>query len=135
MHRRLHSDMRENPASNRRHGPRLTVGSIANDNSINEENLATPERSSGHNYPPIGINSLLNTASTRAATVGEEIREYGLLTVHEVADLLQVPVSWVYGHTRARSVERLPGFRLGKYWRFRKADLLAWLRHRQLGTR
>ena len=50
-----------------------------------------------------------------------------LLTVEEVADLLNVPRSWVYERTRRRSADRIPGFRLGKYWRFRKADLLAWL--------
>ena len=50
-----------------------------------------------------------------------------LLTVEELAELLQVPASWVYGHTRRRSMNRIPGFRLGKYWRFREADVLAWL--------
>jgi len=50
-----------------------------------------------------------------------------LLTVHEVATMLQVPVSWVYGRMRKRSVERLPGYRLGKYWRFRQDEVLAWI--------
>ena len=50
-----------------------------------------------------------------------------LLTIQQVADLLHVPVSRVYGRTRKRSIERLPGIRLGKYWRFRKADLEAWI--------
>jgi excisionase family DNA binding protein len=44
-----------------------------------------------------------------------------LLTVKEVAELLRVPVSWVYDRTRKRSLDRLPGIRLGKYWRFRQA--------------
>jgi len=47
--------------------------------------------------------------------------------VHEVAELLHVPVSWVYGRMRKRSLERLPGYRLGKYWRFRKDEVLAWV--------
>jgi len=38
-----------------------------------------------------------------------------LLAVHEIARLLKVPVSWVYGHTRKRSIDRLPEYRLGKY--------------------
>ncbi len=50
-----------------------------------------------------------------------------LLTVGEVADLLQVAPSWVYGRTRRRAVDRIPGFRLGRYWRFGEADVLAWL--------
>ena len=56
-----------------------------------------------------------------------------LLSVEEVAELLQVPVSWVYDRTRSRGVNRIPGFRLGKYWRFREADVLAWL-ERQRGA-
>jgi excisionase family DNA binding protein len=50
-----------------------------------------------------------------------------LLTVPQVAELLQVPVSWVYGRLRKRSFERLPGYRLGKYWRFDRGEVLAWV--------
>jgi excisionase family DNA binding protein len=50
-----------------------------------------------------------------------------LLTVNEVAALLRVPVSWVYDRTRKRSLDRLPGIRLGKYWRFRQTEVLAWV--------
>ena len=42
----------------------------------------------------------------------------GLLTVHEVALLLKVPVSWVYEHTRKRGAARLSHLKLGKYLRF-----------------
>jgi excisionase family DNA binding protein len=58
-----------------------------------------------------------------------------LLTVEEVAKLLQVPPSWVYGRTRQRSADCIPGFRLGKYWRFREADVLAWLERQRVGAR
>jgi excisionase family DNA binding protein len=50
-----------------------------------------------------------------------------LLTVKEAAELLRVPVSWVYDRTRKRSLDRLPGIRLGKYWRFRQGEVLAWV--------
>jgi excisionase family DNA binding protein len=50
-----------------------------------------------------------------------------LLSVEEVAELLQVPVSWVYERTRTGTNNRIPGFRLGKYWRFRAADVLQWI--------
>jgi excisionase family DNA binding protein len=53
--------------------------------------------------------------------------EHDLLTVQEVAEILKVPVSWVYERTRRRGADRMPGFRLGKYWRFREADVFAWL--------
>jgi len=61
--------------------------------------------------------------------------EHSLLTVEEVADLLKVPVSWVYERTRKRGVDRIPSFRLGKYWRFREADLEAWIDRQHGGGR
>jgi excisionase family DNA binding protein len=57
-----------------------------------------------------------------------------LLTVEEVAALLKVLPSWVYERTRRRSVDRIPGFRLGKYWRFREAEVLAWLDRQRGGA-
>jgi excisionase family DNA binding protein len=58
-----------------------------------------------------------------------------LLTVEDVAALLKVPPSWVYERTRRRGVERIPGFRLGKYWRFREGDVVAWLERQRAGGR
>jgi excisionase family DNA binding protein len=54
-----------------------------------------------------------------------------LLTVEQVAELLQVPRSWVYGRMRKRSLERLPAYRLGKYWRFDRSEVLAWVSRHQ----
>jgi excisionase family DNA binding protein len=56
-----------------------------------------------------------------------------LLTVQETAKLLKVPVSWIYGHTRKRSIDPLPGYRLGKYWRFREDEVLAWVARQRTG--
>ena len=58
-----------------------------------------------------------------------------LLTIGEVADLLKVPASWVYERTRRRGLNRLPGFRLGKYWRFDEAEVRAWLERQRAGGR
>jgi excisionase family DNA binding protein len=58
-----------------------------------------------------------------------------LLTVKDVAALLKVPMSWVYERTRKRGIERIPGFRLGKYLRFREGDVLAWLERQRAGGR
>ena len=41
-----------------------------------------------------------------------------LLTVQEVAEILKVPVSWVYERTRRRGAAKLPHLKLGKYLRF-----------------
>jgi excisionase family DNA binding protein len=62
----------------------------------------------------------------------EAVSSRTLLTVEEVAELLSVPVSWVYERTRKRGVDRIPGFRLGKYWRFREADVLVWIERQRV---
>jgi excisionase family DNA binding protein len=51
-----------------------------------------------------------------------------LLTAAEVAELLAVPESWVREHTRAGS---LPRVQLGRYVRYRRDAVLAWLDSRQ----
>ena len=81
------------------------------------------------------------SATHRAASIsgenqGDSLRARSsqhetLLTVKEVAELLRVPVSWVYDRVRKRSLDRLPAIRLGKYWRFREEDVFAWLRRQQ----
>jgi predicted DNA-binding transcriptional regulator AlpA len=48
-----------------------------------------------------------------------------------VAALLQVPVSWVYEHTRRSAPEALPVVKVGKYVRFRSADVLDYIEARR----
>ncbi len=50
-----------------------------------------------------------------------------LLDVREVAQLLNVPISWVYA---AAERGELPSFRIGKYRRLSRAEVLAWLQAR-----
>jgi len=47
-----------------------------------------------------------------------------LLTAEEVADWLSVPVSWVRESTRSGA---MPHVALGRYKRYRQADVAAWL--------
>lgn len=58
-----------------------------------------------------------------------------LLAIEDVAEILKVPTSWVYDRTRRRSHDRIPGFRLGKYWRFRRSEVLRWLEQQRIGTK
>ena len=119
---RLQFGVRENTASPRQHASRRVVNAIC----IEKENQQT-QRPEVHDLASsTGFEDSLHAASQEAATV-EGRRKGSLLTVHEVAELLQVPVSWVYGRMRKRCTERLPGFRLGKYWRFSKGEVLAWV--------
>ena len=77
-------------------------------------------------------NIQIDNAATNEATEENRKEVQPFLTVHEVSKLLQVPVSWVYGRLRDRSTEPLPGYRVGKYWRFREQEIIAWVkRHRR----
>jgi excisionase family DNA binding protein len=103
----IHFDERNDPDSSRVHGLRLRVSS------------------------PSLVSVAESDKDLRAETTGARAEVSGrLLTVEEVAGLLHVPVTWVYGRMRKRSLERLPGYRLGKYWRFREEDVLEWLTRR-----
>ena len=53
-----------------------------------------------------------------------------LISVHEASRLLGVPRSWIYF---AAHDGRLPGFKVGKYWRFRCSELTAWLEQQRNG--
>ena len=48
----------------------------------------------------------------------------GLLTAAEVAEWLAVPVSWVRESTRSGAI---PHVQLGRYRRYREAEVAAWL--------
>jgi excisionase family DNA binding protein len=50
--------------------------------------------------------------------------DVALLTAGDVAAILGVPKSWVYAQSREG---RLPTVRLGRYYRYRRAAIAAWL--------
>jgi excisionase family DNA binding protein len=118
---------RKNPDSSRVHGLRLAVRSLPVESvreleSANGAELTPPPAPYEAGWPQLPHSGLQNEATGETETGRSR-----LLTVEEVAVLLHVPVSWVYGRTRKRSLGRLPGYRLGKYWRFREEDITAWL--------
>jgi excisionase family DNA binding protein len=53
-----------------------------------------------------------------------------LVGVPDVARHVGMPESWVYTHAAAG---KLPGFKLGKYWRFRLSEIEAWLEAHRTG--
>jgi excisionase family DNA binding protein len=129
MHRRLQFGMCENPASDRRHGsrPAVSASSNARQNEFQSDEEACPDNTA-RIYETFQLP--LGNASIRAT--GEKEESSGrLLTVQEVASLLHVPVSWVYGRMRKRSLERLPAYKLGKYWRFREHEILHWVQRQR----
>ncbi len=54
-----------------------------------------------------------------------------LLTAGEVAELLSVPESWV--RQESRREDRIPHVRLGRYVRFEREAVLAWLEGQRAG--
>ena len=52
-----------------------------------------------------------------------------LLTAQDVAALLGVPPSWVYNASRAG---RIPTVRLGRYYRYRREAIEAWLAEQEV---
>jgi excisionase family DNA binding protein len=53
-----------------------------------------------------------------------------LLTASEVAELLSVPESWVREHTRGGLLPHVP---LGRYVRYDRGDVLAWVQAQKTG--
>lgn len=121
--------VRENPAPLlRQHGSRIVASSLP-------VVLETEENRSGRTVTSPLHDSELATRNANGTTGEvEKDGEGQFLTVHEVASLLRVPASWVYGRTRKRSRERLPAYKLGKYWRFREAEVLAWVESQRRGA-
>jgi len=119
--------VRENAASLRQHASRVASDTRSNIAHFAEERPEAQPTSSRNARSVKVPENPLHAASQDEATGRDARGERHLLNVHEVAELLQVPVSWVYGRIRKRSLERLPGYRLGKYWRFRKEEVLAWV--------
>jgi excisionase family DNA binding protein len=58
------------------------------------------------------------------------VSEDRLLTAGEVAELLSVTERWVREHTRSGLV---PSVRLGRYVRYRRESVLAWIEEQEQG--
>jgi excisionase family DNA binding protein len=66
----------------------------------------------------------LGDRAETAEPVAELVPRDRLLDAQEAARLLHLPVSWVREETRA---DRIPHVKLGRYRRYDRADLLAWV--------
>jgi hypothetical protein len=99
-------DVRENTASPRRHGLRLATDIYPDLIRTEQQDLNTRISPTEKESQATDSENQEHAASQRAAT-GERHGSQ-LLTVLDVAEMLQVPVSWVYGRMRKRSRERLP---------------------------
>jgi excisionase family DNA binding protein len=64
--------------------------------------------------------SVIPTGRPSGEPAGRDV----LLTADEVASFLRVTRGWVYAETRAR---RIPHVRLGRYVRYRRSAVEAWI--------
>jgi excisionase family DNA binding protein len=124
--RDLQFGVRKSPDSQRVHGLRLALNSSSKEQPIGLGNAPAEVRSMSEPRIVESFRIPLAETANEATETGRR-ESTRLLTVEEVASLLHVPVSWVYGRMRNRSLERLPGYRLGKYWRFREDEIHAWV--------
>ena len=75
---------------------------------------------------------LLTIAEAEERLRGVEGKPFGVpLTIEEAEALLRVPRSWLYERTRKGEI---PHLKLGKYLRFDREELLAWVQARRVGN-
>jgi excisionase family DNA binding protein len=67
----------------------------------------------------------MTALSTDGLTAAPSASADDLLTAEEVAALLRVTLAWVYAQTRRK---RIPHLRLGRYVRYRREALGAWMK-------
>lgn len=148
MHRRLQLGMRENPASDRRHGSRLAVHTSTELNCVDKvttkpairavhgdsaaeiftaipnaaPNQAASEAITNDTTPPIAANSELTLSNM------SEHRFEPLIGSPQAAKLL--------GNIHVKTLQRyarrgdLPGYQIAGHWYFRASDLDVWLQSR-----
>jgi excisionase family DNA binding protein len=131
MPRQTQFGAHKNPAPHSRQHGLCLAADAHSENALPKATPQGPEQ--------VELNSRVNelqspsdAAPLHAATVREATTNHDrLLTIREVAEMLQVPISWIYCRTRKRSLERLPGYRLGKYWRFDRDEVLTWVQRQR----
>jgi hypothetical protein len=76
--------------------------------------------------------AVLALADAIAERLAETNTEAPLLNAKQAGTLLNLPASWLLSEARAG---RVPNVQLGKYRRFKRDDLLAWIDGRAAGPR
>jgi excisionase family DNA binding protein len=74
----------------------------------------------------------LDTTAPAPLPTSSERASVRLLEVEDIADILGMTTDWVYREVRA---DRLPHIRLGRYVRFRRESIEAWLAASERGAK
>jgi len=144
MHRRLQLGVRENPASERRHGSRVAVASSTDDHFGKDYAAGPPPVRPGQNQLRVGIYAAPNAAYD-AATGGERSVSGREEPVHATVPTTRsepfepligsLQAARLLGNIHVKTLQRyarlgrLPGYQIGGHWYFRESELDAWLRH------
>jgi hypothetical protein len=96
MCRRTQFGVRENTASSRQHASHFAVPSAISEFSAKHYGGSPELQTLGRATLRAELEHPFHAALGGAATAGKESSADHLFTVREVADLLQVPASWVY---------------------------------------
>lgn len=143
MHRRLQFGMRENPASDRRHGSRLAV-QISSELNCVDKVTTKPRTVQGdsaseiHAATPIAAS---NQAATEAITndTAQPIAANSELKLSKMAEHPFEPLigsqqaARLLGNIHVKTLQRyarrgdLPGYQIAGHWYFRASDLDVWL--------
>ena len=146
MHRSLQFGMRENPASDRRHGSRSAVGGTVKKGFISDEGRVASEPPRDRNRPPVGDDGYTHAASPRTVAVEKGSGEGGSfvvasapMPVQKLAQgfepLIASPeAAKLLGNIHVKTLQRyarrgtVPGYQIGGHWYFRASELDSWLR-------
>jgi excisionase family DNA binding protein len=148
MHRHFQSGMRENPASNRRHGSRLAVSDLANETCRTEVECTTRALSRSPDQADAGLGSTAyagpppaatakekNQAASNSASLGRGAIAQG--PAHTFEPLIDsLGAAKLLGNIHVKTLQRyarwgsLPGYQIGGHWYFRVSELDSWLQSR-----
>ena len=134
MHQRQQFGMRENPASDRRHGSRQLVHTLSDERCSSDLDGASPSTNN------------LSAAPSHTATGGEGIPIVRTRTPGHAALtspgsgfafeclISSTQAARLLGNLHVKTLQRyarlgrLPGYQIGRHWYFRESELDAWLR-------
>jgi|SRR5215472_6506522 len=144
MHRRLQFGMRENPASDRRHGSRSVVGSEESSNYLERRPKEEPSADARGEGPAIIPENAAHLAATgkkenviESSDLERELPRHGGARREAFEPLLgSVQAAMLLGNIHVKTLQRyarlgrVPGYQIGGHWYFRASELDSWLRCR-----
>ncbi len=140
MHPRLQFGMRENPASDGRHGSRFVADGTQSSNyakgNDSDRSSLTAQNESAAIISPNAAHYAA-TGGGNSFPAGEEAaREYRQRSVEAFEPLIgSTQAARLLGNIHVKTLQRyarlgrLPGYQIGGHWYFRESELDVWLRH------